>query len=161
MTRFIIAILLLALGASCSRPSESPTGVATWDEANSLAEAFVFHGDSGAYLSHSDFTGVPPKTVQNLKATLNGWHGVPTNLTFAEKRVMNFTEFEAYQLKTSDYIPPRIRKEVLAAYKWNVTPDKVIVFAFTNRADSTAKFELDSGVFETKGLWYFAVNYSK
>lgn len=76
---FALPFLLLLVSA-CSKPATA-TGVATWNEVRSLADAFVLRGDSEAIRRHTDFSSVPPDAAKKLKAMLDDWHGVSSNLT--------------------------------------------------------------------------------
>jgi hypothetical protein len=78
MIRSLVFVFLLLLVTACSK-SSTPTGIATWDEIRSLAEAFVLRGDSDAIRRHTDFSNIPSDAAQKLKTFFDDWHGVSSS----------------------------------------------------------------------------------
>lgn len=163
MMKIFASFFLVVLVGACSMSPHVPTGVATWDEAASLAEAFVLHGDSGAIRNHTDFAGVPPEAVQKLETVLDDWHGVSSDLKHTSTQVMTFTEYEALQRDDKKDLPEDMRNALLSGIRWNVKPEKVIVFTFASRdpTDTTTRVRWSAGAYHTNGLWYFAASYTE
>jgi hypothetical protein len=163
MTKIIAFILLLALTGACSKSTPSPTGIATWDKVRSLAETFVLHGNSDAIRNHTDLAGVPPKAALKLRAMLDNWHGIPGNLRHTDTQVMTFTEYEALQQEDKKDLPEDMRNALLSGIRWNVKPDKVIVFTFasTDPNDTTTRVRWSTGAYQTNRLWFFAASYTE
>ena len=162
MTKSLVFVFLVLLVTACSKPS-TPTGLATWDEIRSRAEAFVFRGDSDAIRRHTDFAGVPPDAAQKLKTMLDEWHGVSSNLTHTGTQVMSFPEYEALRRDDKKELPEDMRNALLSAVHWNVKPEKVIVFTFASKdpKDTTTRVRWSAGTYQTNGLWFFAAGYTQ
>jgi hypothetical protein len=162
MTKSLVFLFLLLLMSACSK-STTPTGVATWDEIHSLADAFVLRGDSEAIRKHTDFASVPPDAAQKLKTMLDDWHGVPSNLKHTGTQVMTLPEYEALQRDDKKELPGDMRKALLSAIRWNVKPEKVIVFTFASKdpKDTTTRVRWSAGAYQTNGLWLFAASYTQ
>lgn len=161
IARSLVFVFLLLLVTACSK-SSTPTGVATWDEIRSLAEAFVFRGDSDAIRRHTDFASVPPDVVERLKTMLDDWNGVPSNLTHTGTQVMSLPEYEALQRDAKKELPEDVRN-AFSALRWNVKPEKVIVFTFASKdpKDTTTRVRWSAGTYQTNGLWFFAASYTQ
>jgi hypothetical protein len=162
MRKSIGLILLLAWISACSK-SSPPKGIAQFDEVRSLAESFVLRGDSDAIRKHTDFAGVPPDTAQQVRAMLGDWHGMPSNLKHTETQVMTFSEYEALQREDKKDLPEDMRNALLSAVRWNVKPEKMIVFTFasTDPKDTSTRVRWSAGAYQTNGLWFFAASYNK
>ena len=158
-----LALILLALMGACSRSSPTPKGVAQFDEVRSLAEAFVLRGDSDAIRKHTDFAGVPPDALQKVRAALDDWHGVPSALKLTDTKVMTFPEYEALQQEDKKDLPEDMRSALLSAIRWNVRPEKMIVFTFASNdpKDTTTRVRWSAGSYRTNGLWFFAASYTR
>jgi hypothetical protein len=161
MTKSLVFVFLLLWVTACSK-SSTPTGIATWDEIRSLAEAFVFRGDSDAICRHTDFASVPPDAVQKLKTMLDDWNGVPSNLTHTGTQVMSFPEYEALRRDDKKELPEDMRN-AFSALHWNVKPEKVIVFTFASKdpKDTATRVRWSAGTYQTNGLWFFAAGYTQ
>jgi len=138
-------------------------GLAQFDEVRSVAEAFVLRADTITYRKHTDFTGVPADTLQQINATLDNWHGVPSTLKLTETKVMTSTEYETFEQENNKDIPEDMRSAVLSAIRWNIKPDKVIVFTFRSKDpnDTNTIAHWSAGAYQTNGLWYFAAGYKQ
>jgi hypothetical protein len=163
MPKSLVLILLLALVGACSKSSPAPKGIAQFDEVRSLAESFVLRGDSDAIRTHTDFAGVPPDAVQKVRAMLDDWHGIPSNLKHTETQVMTFTEYEALQREDKKDLPEDMRNALLSAVQWNVKPEKMIVFTFASKdpKDTSTRVRWSAGAYQTNGLWFFAASYNQ
>lgn len=138
-------------------------GLAQFDEVRSVAEAFVLRADTVTYRKHTDFTGVPADTLQHINATLDNWHGVPGTLKLTDTKVMTSTEYETFEQEDNKDIPEDMRSAVLSAIRWNIKPDKVIVFTFRSKDpnDTNTIARWSAGAYQTNGLWYFSAGYKQ
>jgi hypothetical protein len=163
VVKTIASLFLVVLLGSCSRSPQAPVGVATWDEVKTLAEAFVLHGDSGAVRNHTDLTDVPRQSMQKFNSMLDDWHGVSSQLKHTGTQVMTFSQYEALQRDDKKDLPEDMRNALRSAMKWNVKPEKVIVFTFTSKdpQDLTTKVRWSAGAYRTNGLWFFAASYTE
>ena len=159
--RMVALAFMLALTGGCSKSSPSPTGIATWDEARSLAEAFALRGDARAVRDHLNLSGVPPEQLELLKTVIDHPPAIPANLKHAGTQVMTFPECEAQEREDDKNLPEDMRNALHSAIQWNVTPEKMIVFTFTNAFDATAKVRRSVGAYQTNGLWFFAASYMR
>jgi hypothetical protein len=162
MSKSLVFPFVLLLVSACSK-SSTPTGVATWDEVRSLADAFALRGDSEAIRKHTDFASVPADAAQKLKTTLDDWHGVPSDLTPTGTKVLTFAEYEVLQREDKKELPDDMRKALLSATRWNVKPEKVIVFTFASKdtKETTTTVRWSAGAYQTNGLWFFAASYTQ
>jgi hypothetical protein len=163
MSKFIVLILLLPLIGACSKSSLAPTGIAQFDEVRSLAESFVLRGDADAIRKHTDFAGVPPDAAQKVRAMLDDWHGIPGDLKHTETQVMTFTEYEALQREDNKDLPEDMRMALLSAVRWNVKPEKMVVFTFTSKdpKDTSTRVRWSAGAYQTNRVWLFAASYNQ
>jgi hypothetical protein len=163
MLKTIFLILLLALIGACSKSSSAPKGIAKFDEVRFLAESFVLRGDADAIRKHTDFNGVPPDAAQKVRAFLSDWHGIPSNLRHTETQVMTFAEYEALQREDKKDLPKDMRTALLSAIRWNVKPEKLVVFTFASKdpKDTSTRVRWSAGVYQTNGLWFFATSYNQ
>ena len=163
MLKSLVLILFLGLIGGCSKSSETPKGLSQFDEVPSLAEAFVLRGDTDAIRKHTDFTGVPADALQQVNAMLKDWHGVPSSLKLTETKVMTFTEYETLQHEDKKDLPEDMRSALLSAIRWNVKPEKVIVFTFGSKDpnDTKTRVRWSAGAYKTNGLWFFAASYTQ
>ncbi len=163
MPKSLALIFLFTLLSACSKPSPAPKGIATFEEVRSLAESFVLRGDSDAIRKHTDFAGVAPDALQKIRAMLDDWHGVPSTLKLTEIRVMTFPEYEALQQEDKKDLPEDMRSALVSAIRWNVKPEKMIVFTFASKdpKDTTTRIRWSAGAYQTNGLWVFAASYTQ
>jgi hypothetical protein len=147
----------------CSRQPHTPTGVATWAEINTLAEAFVLRGKSDGFRQHCNTAAVPAIALQKATLALTEWKGVPENLKHVNTQVLSLVEYEALQRDDKKDLPTEMRDELLSKIKWNVNPEKIIVFTFANKdpTDTTTQVRWSAGAYRTNGLWFFATSYSQ
>jgi len=119
-------------------------------------------GKADAVRAHCDVSGVPPEVLQKLTLVLEGWHGVSGDLRHIGTRVMTFTDYEALRRDDQKDLPEDMRN-LPSRIKWNVRPEKVIVFTFASNdpKDTATKVRWSAGAYRTNGLWFFAVSYSK
>jgi hypothetical protein len=112
---------------------------------------------------HADVAGVPREAAQKFKSMFADWRGIPGNLKHTETRVLTFPEYEALQREDKKDLPEDMRSAVLSSVRWNVKPDKVIVFTFASKDpnDRTTRVRWSAGAYQTNGLWFFAVSYSQ
>jgi len=162
MKALVPVLMLAALVGACDKSPERPTGIATWAEAKELAEAFVLRGDVAAVRAHSNFSGVPSEALRQVTTMLDGWSGVSEDLRHVETQVMTFPEYEAFRQESRNDLPDFIR-HVPSRVKWNVKPDKVIVFTFSGKGsrDSASVVSYSAGAYERNGLWYFATSFGE
>ena len=163
MRKIIAFLFLLGLMAACRKAPPPSSGMASWDEVRALADAFVLRGKSDAVLAHSHWAGVPPKVAENLRTALRDWDGVSDDLRHTDTQVMTFAEYEALQREDKKDLPEDMRNALLAGIKWNVKPEKVIVFTFRSKdlSDTNTIFRWSAGVIQTNGLWFFAASYTE
>jgi hypothetical protein len=163
MPKCVVLALLLVLMGACSKSPPTPNAVAQFDEVRSLAESFVLRGDSDAIREHTDFAGVPPEAAQKVRAILDDWHGVPSTLKLRETKVMTFLEYEALQQEDEKDLPEDMRGALVSAIRWNVKPEKMIVFTFASKdpKDTSTRVRWCAGAYQTNGLWFFAASYNK
>ncbi|WP_038164281.1 hypothetical protein [Verrucomicrobium sp. BvORR106] len=161
MPKYFALILLLALMGACSKPTPGPEGIAQLDEVQSLAERFVLHGESGAILAHLNLDGVPPDAAQKARITFEKWRGVPDHLKHTGTQVLSFTEYEAQRREDKKDLSEEMRNALLSGIRWNVTPEKLIVFTFGSKdpKDTTTIVRWSAGAYQSNGLWYFAASY--
>ena len=92
---------------------------------------------------------------------LEAWHGVPRNLKHTETKVMSFSEYEVLQREDKKDLPEDMRSALLSPIRWNVKPEKVIVFTFgsADPKDATTTVRWSAGAYQTNGIWLFAASY--
>lgn len=163
MQKPFVLILPLGLIGGCTKSSPTPNGLPQFDQIRSLAEAFVLRGDTDAIRKHTDFAGVPPDALQQVNAMFDDWHGVPSSLKLANTKVMTFAEYETLQQEDKKDLPEDMRIALLSSLRWNVKPEKVIMFTFgsTDPNDTTTRVRWSAGSYQTNGLWFFAASYAK
>lgn len=163
MLKSFVLVLLLGFIGGCSKSSPTPKGLSQFEEVRSLAEAFVLRGDTDAIRKHTDFASVPPHALQQVSAILKDWHGVPSSLKLTDTKVMTFTEYENLQQEDRKDLPEYMRSAFLSAFRWNVKPDKVIVFTFGSKDpnDTKTRVRCSAGAYQTNGLWFFAASYKQ
>jgi hypothetical protein len=162
MPKTIFLIFLLALTGACSKSPPAAVGIAQFDEVRSLAESFVLRGDADPMRKHIDFAGVPPDAARKVRTMLDDWHGIPGNLKHTETQVMTFTEYEALQRQDKKDLPEDMRTALLSAVRWNVRPEKMVVFTFSSKdpKDTNTRVRWSAGAYQTNGLWFFAASYT-
>lgn len=163
MSKPTVLILLLALIGACSKSPPPPKGIAQFDEVLSLAESFVLRGDADAIRKHTDFAGVPPDAAQKVRAMLDDWSGIPGNLKRTETQVMTFAEYEIMRREDKKDLPEDMRTALLSSVRWNVQPEKMIVFTFASKDpnDTSTRVRWSAGAYQTNGLWFFAASYNQ
>jgi hypothetical protein len=134
--------------------------MATWEEVQSQSEAFILHGKADAVRAHCNLSGLSPQTFQAMTEFFNDWHGPPEKDKYVKTEVMTLPEYEASSHEFFKNFPADMR-DALTRTKWNVKPEKVIVYTFasTDPENKDARFTLATGAFRTNGLWYFAAGY--
>lgn len=163
MSKSIVVLLLLALIGACSKSSPAPKGIARFEEVRSLAESFVFHGDSEAIREHTDFGGLTPDEARKVRAMLDDWHGIPGHLKHIETQVMTFNEYEALRREDKKDLSEDMRTALLSSVRWNVRPEKVVVFTFASKdpKDAGTKVRWAAGAYQNNGLWIFAASFNQ
>jgi hypothetical protein len=161
MKMMTVAFILLFGLIGCSKSPPHSSGVATWDEVRALADAFVMKGNSEAVFSHTEWARVPPKTAEDLRAALHDWPGVSRDLQHTGTKIMTFVEYEMAQREREDDFTKKMREAFSSSNKWNVKPEKIIEYTYVSKDPSKPNgvVRWDVGVFQTNGLWFFAVGY--
>jgi hypothetical protein len=74
---------------------------------------------------------------------------------------MTFLAYEAFEEEQRKDLPEFIRN-VPSRIKWNLKPDKVIVFSFVSQdpKDTSTMARYSVGAYQANGFWYFATSYS-
>ena len=163
MMKLFRFVVLLFVVTACSKLNPHPKGIATWDEVRSLADAFVLNGDTNNIFNHTDLTGVPLPKAQKIKSILGNWHGIPSNFKLMDTKVVTFNEFETLQREYYKDLPEDMRNALLSGIRWNIKPEKIIVFSFVgSEPNSTnASNQFSVGAYQTNGLWYFSASYNE
>lgn len=124
----------------------------------SAAEASVLKGDSESMRSHMDFSGIPPNDLARVSEIIAGWKGVSPELRHVSTEVVTPAEFTAREEK--DFMERAGRASTLPPTKWNIQPEKLIVFTFVSKdpGDKVTNIHWFAGVFRKNGLWYFSIS---
>lgn len=162
MIKFFPFVSLLIFVSACSKPTPPPKGFATWDEVRSAADAFVLQGKTNEMFIHVNFDGVPPSEMQNIKSILGNWQGIPKGFKLSDIKVVDFNEYKTFEREFFTNLPDSMRDSLLSAVRWNIQPEKIIIYNFAGASPTTtnASNQFSAGAYQTNGLWYFSTSYN-
>lgn len=131
----------------------------------------VLKGDAGAMLKHADTSGLPEPTLEAIEKSLEGWRGVSPNLKLFATEVLTPAEFVAFSNEHRRYWPKDM-SSAIRERKWNIQPEKIIVYKFEEGVSKTTGIFITEkpkepavnanwslGVFQRVGAWFIAAGY--
>jgi len=136
----VIAIILCVV-LGCGSAYGDTTGAPTFDDIYKVAEAVHSTGDYLLRTRYTDYSGIAPNKVKELKRLASEASG-RRDIGSTAASVLTIDQFEK---KPADGH---------MKWHWNIRPQKVILFDESTSAETSLEFVF--GVFEKEGLWYFS-----
>jgi len=161
--KFVIGLALIIItSGSCERQHGPAVGLRDFDQVLHAADEAALHGNAAEIMRSCDLTSVPP-TIARILAEGDGTLQVSADYRFVERRVLSDEEHRVYQRKHSGASPyySAYFRDHPTPEKWNVLPDRWIVYRFDpiKPSEGTSPLLLTVGAFQKSGLWYFSVDY--
>lgn len=154
----ILSIILLLLVTACSGQKHNPIGLESFNALIEVAKKVHTSGDQNLLFTHSDFSEVPKKKIEEIKKTLGSWNGMHPNMRLKSIEVIDPDRYDPYAFMPKDWDDDF--KKMFKPAIWNIKPEKLIMFTEEPKdPEKGMKIRWIFGAFKKNNLWYFSTQY--